>query len=372
MFAVPGAYDRAITVFSPDGRLFQVEYASETVKRGATVLGIASPEGVVLAAEERAGSKLQDLSFMWKIFQIDEHVGTAVAGLSCDAHILVDQARIYAQSNKLMYDEPIDIEILTRRIGEIKQLYTQHAGVRPFGISMLFGGVDKKGSRLFWTDPSGAFFAYRAWAIGAGGDAANEILEAENRDNLMIEEVYSDSGKGTRASEEKLQKNFGTTDAVRVSEEIMKSGELQLTTEQRRQLIDEKRRQKISIISRNAIDPRSGAPHPPLRIEQALEQIRISIDPYKSAEEQAKQVIEDLRPVLPIKMEQMRIAVKVFPEHAARAYNAFKSFGTVTREEWQPDGALVAVLEMPAGMYGSFTDRVSKMTQGTIQMKVLN
>src|SRR6266700_3176654 len=114
MFAVPGAYDRAITVFSPDGRLFQVEYASETVKRGATVLGIASPEGVVLAAEERAGSKLQDLSFMWKIFQIDDHVGTAVAGLSCDAHILVDQARIYAQSNKLMYDEPIDIEILTR------------------------------------------------------------------------------------------------------------------------------------------------------------------------------------------------------------------------------------------------------------------
>src|SRR5712692_8222411 len=156
MFAVPGAYDRAITVFSPDGRLFQVEYASETVKRGATVLGIACPERVILAAEERAGSKLQDLSFMWKIFQIDEH---------------------------------IDIEILTRRIGEIKQLYTQHAGVRPFGISMLFGGVDKKGSRLFWTDPSGAFFAYRAWAIGAGGDAANEILEAEYRDNLTMDEA---------------------------------------------------------------------------------------------------------------------------------------------------------------------------------------
>src|SRR5213594_3712937 len=345
MFAVPGAYDRAITVFSPDGRLFQVEYASETVKRGATVLGIASPEGVVLAAEERAGSKLQDLSFMWKIFQIDDHVGTAVAGLSCDAHILVDQARIYAQSNKLMYDEPIDIEILTRRIGEIKQLYTQHAGVRPFGISMLFGGVDKKGSRLFWTDPSGAFFAYRAWAIGAGGDAANEILEAEYRDNLtmdealllgmkcmtkvlegkaepqkirvaiipretgkfqkmpvddvdkylrkldasrkapagmsdkfttarlakgqdkfeilvkpeqaldykmgkqvavsqilLIDEIFSDSSKGTRASAEKLQKHFGTTDPLRVAEDIMKTGELQLTTDQRRQLVEEKRR----------------------------------------------------------------------------------------------------------------------------------
>src|SRR6266550_41547 len=297
MFAVPGAYDRAITVFSPDGRLFQVEYASETVKRGATVLGIASPEGVILAAEERAGSKLQDLSFMWKIFQIDDHVGTAVAGLSCDAHILVDQARIYAQSNKLMYDEPIDIEILTRRIGEIKQLYTQHAGVRPFGISMLFGGVDKKGSRLFWTDPSGAFFAYRAWAIGAGGDAAIEILvkpqpaldyklgkQVPISQVLLIEEIYSDSSKGTRASEEKLQKYFGSTDPQLIAEEVMKSGELQLTTEQRRQLIEEKRRQIVTIITRNAIDPRTGTPHPPLRIEQAMGQVRLSIDPYKSAE----------------------------------------------------------------------------------------
>ena len=189
MFAVPGAYDRAIIVFSPDGRLFQVEYASETVKRGATVLGIACPEGVVLAAEERATSKLQDPTFMWKIFQIDEHVGAAVAGLSCDAHILVDQARVYAQSNRLLYDEPIDVEILTRRIGEIKQLYTQHAGVRPFGISMLFGGVDRKGSRLFWTDPSGAFLAYKAWAIGAGGDAANEILEADYKDTMTLDEA---------------------------------------------------------------------------------------------------------------------------------------------------------------------------------------
>ena len=188
MFSVPGAYDRAITVFSPDGRLFQVEYASETVKRGATVLGIASPEAVVLAAEERATSKLQDPTFMWKIFQIDEHVGAAVAGLSCDAHILVDQARIYAQSNRLLYDEPIDIEILTRRIGEIKQLYTQHAGVRPFGISILFGGMDRKGSRIFWTDPSGAYLAYKAWAIGAGGDAANEILEAEYKDAITLDE----------------------------------------------------------------------------------------------------------------------------------------------------------------------------------------
>ncbi len=189
MFSAPGAYDRAITVFSPDGRLFQVEYASETVKRGATVLGISSSEGVVLAAEERISSKLQDTSFMWKIFQIDEHIGVAVAGLSCDAHVLVDQARIYAQSNRLMYDEPIDVEILTRRIGEIEQMYTQHGGVRPFGISLIFAGIDKRGSRVFWTDPSGAYLAYKAWAIGSGGDASNEILEAEYDDAITLDDA---------------------------------------------------------------------------------------------------------------------------------------------------------------------------------------
>ncbi len=171
---------------------------------------------------------------------------------------------------------------------------------------------------------------------------------------LLIEEIYSDSSKGTRASEEKLQKYFGSTDPQIIAEEVMKSGELQLTTEQRRQLIEEKRRQIVTIITRNAIDPRTGTPHPPL-----------------SAEEQAKLVIEELRPILPIKLEQMRIAVKVFPEHAARAYNTFKSFGTISREEWQSDGSLMAVIEMPAGMYGSFIDRVGKLTQGTIQTKVL-
>ena len=189
---------------------------------------------------------------------------------------------------------------------------------------------------------------------------------------LLIEEIYSDSSKGTRASEEKLQKYFGTTDPVMVAEEVMKSGELQLTTDQRRQLVEDKRRQIVAIIVRNAIDPRTNTPHPPLRIEQAMSQIRLSIDPYKSAEEQSKLVIEELRPILPLKIEQMRVAVKVFAEHAARAYNAFKSFGNVRREEWQSDGSLVAVVEMPAGMYGSFIERIGKLTQGTIQTKILN
>jgi proteasome alpha subunit len=136
VFAAPGAYDRAITIFSPDGRLFQVEYALETVNRGATILGIACSEGVVLGAEEKIESKLQDENFMWKLFEVDDHLGAAVVGLGSDARILIDQARVYAQSNKLMYDEPIDIEIIAKRVGDIKQLYTQHAGVRPFGVSI--------------------------------------------------------------------------------------------------------------------------------------------------------------------------------------------------------------------------------------------
>ncbi|MEM4250871.1 MAG: ribosome assembly factor SBDS [Candidatus Bathyarchaeia archaeon] len=188
---------------------------------------------------------------------------------------------------------------------------------------------------------------------------------------IAIEEIYSDASKGTRASAEKLQKSFGTTEPVKVAEEIMKRGELQLTTEQRRQLVEEKRKKIISFISRNCIDPRTGAPHPPLRIEQALSQVRITIDPFKSAEEQSKDVIEMLRPLLPIKMEQMRVAAKSPAEYAPRAYGALKSFGVISREEWQSDGSWVGTMEMPAGLYGPFIERMGRLTQGSIQSKVL-
>jgi len=191
VFAAPGGYDRAITVFSPDGRIFQVEYALETVRRGTTAVGITCPEGVVLAVEERPTSKLQDPNFVQKLFQIDEHVGAAIAGLSADARILIDQARVYAQTNRLLYDEPIDIEVLARRIGDIAQLYTQHAGVRPFGVSLLFAGVDKTGSRLLMTDPSGAYWGYKAAAIGQGQDTVREILENEYRDDMALEEIIN-------------------------------------------------------------------------------------------------------------------------------------------------------------------------------------
>jgi ribosome maturation protein SDO1 len=188
---------------------------------------------------------------------------------------------------------------------------------------------------------------------------------------LVIEEIYSDAGKGTRASAEKLEKAFGTVDPVKIAEDIMRHGELQLTTDQRRQLVEDKRKQIVAFISRNCIDPRSGTPHPPIRIEQALAQVKYSIDPFKSADEQAKDIIEELRSLLPIKMEQMRVAVKILAEFAAKGYGAVKGYGTISREEWQADGALVAVVEMPAGLYGPFVERLGKITQGTIQTKVL-
>jgi len=187
VFAAPGAYDRAITVFSPDGRLFQVEYAMELVNRGATILGIQCTEGVVLASEENV-EVLEEAGYSWKIFRIDEHVGAAIVGLSSDARILTDQARIYAQSNKLTYDEPMDVEVVTKRICDIQQMYTQHAGVRPFGVSIIFGGVDKTGPRVFGTHPSGTYRGYKATALGAGRETVLAVLKDEYREEMGIED----------------------------------------------------------------------------------------------------------------------------------------------------------------------------------------
>ncbi|MEM1514534.1 MAG: archaeal proteasome endopeptidase complex subunit alpha [Candidatus Bathyarchaeia archaeon] len=195
VFAVPGAYDRAITVFSPDGRLFQVEYALETVYRGSTVIGILCPEGVVIGAEEKIESRLQNPRFTQKIYEVDEHVGAAVVGLSSDARVLIDEARVFAQTVRLMYDEPVDIEMIAKRIGDIKQMYTQHGGVRPFGVSIIFAGVDKGGCQLFTTDPSGTYRAYKAIAIGIGRETAESMLRDEYRDNMSLEEAIKLSVK---------------------------------------------------------------------------------------------------------------------------------------------------------------------------------
>jgi proteasome alpha subunit len=191
IFAVPGAYDRAITVFSPDGRLFQVEYALAAVDRGPTIMGVSCPEGVVIGAEEKVESKLQDPNFSQKIYAVDEHLGAAVVGISSDARILIDESRVYSQSNRLMYDEPIDVEIVTKRIGDVMQIYTQHAGVRPFGVSLIFGGVDKTGSKLYATDPIGSYRSYKALAIGIGRETVENILREEYRDDLKLEQAIS-------------------------------------------------------------------------------------------------------------------------------------------------------------------------------------
>jgi len=166
-----------------------VEYALETVYRGSTIIGISCPEGVVIGAEEKIESKLQNPNFTQKIYEIDEHIGAAVVGLSSDARVLIDEARIFAQSNRLLYDEPVDVEVVAKRIGDIKQLYTQHAGVRPFGVSIIFAGVDKGGTQLFTTDPSGTYRSYKAVAIGIGREVAENVLKEEYREDLTLEEA---------------------------------------------------------------------------------------------------------------------------------------------------------------------------------------
>jgi proteasome alpha subunit len=158
----------------------------ELVNRGATILGIQCQEGLVLGSEENI-EVLEEAGYSWKIFRVDDHIGAAIVGLSSDARILIDQARIYAQSNKLTYDEPIDVEVVTKRICDIQQMYTQHAGVRPFGVSIIFGGVDKTGTRVFGTHPSGTYRGYKATALGAGRETVLAVLKEDYRDDLTLE-----------------------------------------------------------------------------------------------------------------------------------------------------------------------------------------
>jgi ribosome maturation protein SDO1 len=188
---------------------------------------------------------------------------------------------------------------------------------------------------------------------------------------LISDTIFTDAGKGLRASEEKLQEVFGTTDSLKIAGVILKKGTLQLTTEQRKQLVEEKRRQIVSFISRECIDPKTNLPHPPLRIEQAMKQIRFSIDPSKGVEEQAKEIIKLLRPVIPLKMEKISVAVRIPPEHASKVYGIVKGFGTIKRDQWQADGSWSAIVEMSAGLYGPFLDKLGKMTRGNLEAKMV-
>jgi proteasome alpha subunit len=181
-------YDEAITIFSPEGRIYQVEYALELVKRGAPVAGVLTKEGIALAAVEVLQNNLEDPRFSKKLFEFDTHIAAVIAGLSPDARVLVREARYACQGNRMTYDEPINVESLVSSIGDILQQYTQNAGVRPFGVSMIVGGIDAGGPRLITTDPSGSYRGYKAAALGMNSEKAREILEKKYKPDMTLNE----------------------------------------------------------------------------------------------------------------------------------------------------------------------------------------
>ncbi len=183
------AYDRAITIFSPDGRLYQVEYAFEAVRQGWTTIGIRGKEGAAVIVEKRKISPLMDTSPIQKIFKVDDHIGASFAGIASDGRVLVDYARQLALLHRFYYDEPITVEYLAKQICDIKQAYTQHAGVRPFGVAVIFVGVDENGSQLIMTEPSGRYMSYYAVALGAKSNAATEYLEKHYKYDVPIKET---------------------------------------------------------------------------------------------------------------------------------------------------------------------------------------
>ena len=202
----PQAYDRAITVFSPDGRLFQVEYAKEAVKRGATAVGITCKEGVALVSFKSIHSKLVVPESLKKIFEADDHIAVTASGLIADARRLVDIARVDAQRHRITYNEAPTVDNIARSVCDTMQVYTQYGGIRPFGVSLLIAGVDSKGPKLFEAEPSGAMTAFKADSIGANKKEVDELLEAKYDEKLTIDEAIRVCIEALRSTQEqKLQ-----------------------------------------------------------------------------------------------------------------------------------------------------------------------
>ena len=187
---------------------------------------------------------------------------------------------------------------------------------------------------------------------------------------LMIDEVFKDANKGERHTSSSLKKAFHTEDMVEIAKIIMKEGDLQITTDQKRKLMEEKKAKIIELIARNAIDPRFKTPHPLIRIQKALEQVRFHFDAFKSPEEQMELAIESIRELIPISLEKMKIAIKIPAEFASRCYGALKEYG-IKKEEYGNDGSLIAMIEIQAGIQGEVYDRLNKLTSGRVQTKVL-
>ncbi len=228
-------YDRAITVFSPEGRLYQVEYATEAVRHGPLAVGVKVEKGVVLVGEKRSPNKLVDLSTLKKILLIDDHVGTAIAGLHADARKLIDQARVRAQINRLSYDEPISIQSLVVDICDTKQMHTQYGGVRPFGVSLLLAGIDDHGPQLYTTDPSGSFWGWKAAAIGKESERVRDFFverynpkaKLDDALHLALDAVEEVSGEAATPEERRETIEIGMIDTDALKFKILSDDEVE-------------------------------------------------------------------------------------------------------------------------------------------------
>lgn len=205
-------------------------------------------------------------------------------------------------------------------------------------------------------------------------DAAQQFKDGEDIDilqNLVIEKIFKDSNKGERASEEKMQEIFGTMEVEKIAKTILLEGHIQLTTEQRRKMQEQKRKQIISIIARNAINPQTKTPHPPQRLDMALNEAKVHIDPFKSTDEQVQEIIEKLRPIIPIRMEKIVVAVKLLPLDIGKTYGDLKAFGKITKEEYQKDGSWIGLVEIPAGLQFEFYEKLNERTKGSVETKII-
>jgi len=213
-------YDRTSTMFSPDGRLLQVEYAKKTVKQGSTTIGIVCKDGVVLIADKRITEPLIVPASVEKVFQIDEHIGATASGILSDGRVLIDRARLLAQQHRVTYDEPVDTASLVRDICDMKQQFTQFGGARPFGVSILFAGINSE-PELFLTDPTGIYFQYKATAIGEAENEIKDILVKEYKETINIDEGIS---LALKALKKVLGKEF---DMKRIDAAYIKTSERQ-------------------------------------------------------------------------------------------------------------------------------------------------
>ncbi len=203
---------------------------------------------------------------------------------------------------------------------------------------------------------------------------ARDLKEGKSvdiRNLLAIDKIFKNARRGEAASEETIKKVFGTTDVFKVAEEIIKRGEVQLTTEQRRQMREEKFKQIVTIIARRAINPQTGTPHPPARIEEALREAKVHIDEFASAEEQIPRVVKALQPILPLKFEMRKIAAKIPPAYVGKAQAVVRKLGTLKQEEWMNDGSWIVLLEIPAGIQSEVYEKLNEVTKGEVEIKVV-